>query len=250
MNSKNKSNGAVSKKHKDLKSIFKKVPIDFLSNNLNIPITIFDGRNDKLIYFNSALCKLTGYEAEELKNINLNDFLTFIHAKDLAVVLNDVLDIVHAANRQHLKIPNQHVSFTMNYRFLKKDGSYAHVLVQNTVLEWDNVNQKMVTLNIYTDISNHKRDPVMHLKIDVLNGTAPDWKTVYEEKFRPQPQMLSKREKEIMLMMLDGKSATQISELLFMNYYTVRSHWRNILTKTECKSQEELKELALTEGWI
>jgi len=90
----------------------------------------------------------------------------------------------------------------------------------------------------------------MNFKIDVFNSEEQRWKMVYEEKFRPQPHMLSARERGIMLMMLEGKSATQISELLNMNYYTVRSHWRNILTKTKCKSYEELKELAQMEGWI
>jgi PAS domain S-box-containing protein len=247
---KQKQKQKTSKKKLSLPDILKMVPVDFLSKNLNYPITIFDGRNDKLIYANSSLCRLTGYSKEELQDLNLDEFLTYIHAKDLAIVVTDVINTVHATNKQYLEVKNHHISFTINYRFRKKDGNYVHVSVQNTVLEWDPVHQKMVTLNVYTDISNHKKDPVMHFKIDMFNPGNEEWKMVYEEKFRPQPQMLSKGEKGIMQMMLDGKSAKQIAEINYMNFYTVRSHWRNILNKTKCKSQEELKELAQKEGWI
>jgi DNA-binding CsgD family transcriptional regulator len=53
-----------------------------------------------------------------------------------------------------------------------------------------------------------------------------------------------------MKLMLVDKSATEIAETLEMNPHTVRTHWRNILQKTNCHTQKKLKELALAEGWI
>lgn len=51
---------------------------------------------------------------------------------------------------------------------------------------------------------------------------------------------LSSREKEIANLIINGVSGRQIAEKLFISYNTVRTHRKNILRKTECKSGLEL----------
>lgn len=54
---------------------------------------------------------------------------------------------------------------------------------------------------------------------------------------KPLPATLSKREKEVALLILDGLSTEEISEKLFIADSTVRTHIKNILQKTGCDSQ-------------
>ena len=115
----------------------KKIPIKFLFNHLNSPISIFDGRKRKFIYVNPQFIQLTGLTAEELYAITLDEFLSRIHADDLLVVFNDVMKHIWEACTKYIFENKQQLTFTLNYRFRKKEGEYIHVMVQNTVLEWD-----------------------------------------------------------------------------------------------------------------
>lgn len=54
---------------------------------------------------------------------------------------------------------------------------------------------------------------------------------------------LSKREQEIVLLVLEGKSNTQIEEELFISYNTVKNHIYNIFQKTGVKTRHQLTHL-------
>lgn len=56
---------------------------------------------------------------------------------------------------------------------------------------------------------------------------------------------LTKREKEIIQSLANGKSSGEIAELLFISPYTVSTHRKNIIRKTECKSFAELLRFAM-----
>lgn len=54
---------------------------------------------------------------------------------------------------------------------------------------------------------------------------------------------LTERERDVLLPLTHGHSANRISDDLFLSYYTVRAHTRNIYSKTGVHSRQELIEL-------
>lgn len=56
---------------------------------------------------------------------------------------------------------------------------------------------------------------------------------------------LTKRELEIIKLLVDGKSSTEIAEELFISKHTVNTHRKNIVYKLEVKSFAELLQFAL-----
>ena len=234
----------------DGKATRKHASIKYLFQHLNSPISILDSRKRKFIYVNPQFIQLTGLSAEELYKVDLSEFLTRIHAKDLLVMLGDIAKRVRDTSSKYIFNKRQQLSYTLNYRFKQKNGKFVSVMVQNTVLEWDENNKRSVTLNLYTDISHHKKDNKILLTINILNETSQLWETVLTEEFHSTPEMLSEREREVMKLIVADHTAAHISERLGLKFYTVRAHWRNILNKTQCKSQKELKELAHKEGWV
>lgn len=50
----------------------------------------------------------------------------------------------------------------------------------------------------------------------------------------------SKREKEILKYLINGKTSRQIAETLFISKYTVDKHQGNMLRKTEAKNTAEM----------
>ena len=61
---------------------------------------------------------------------------------------------------------------------------------------------------------------------------------------------LSGREKEVLKLMMQGKTSKEIGETLFISKNTVDTHRRNILEKTESSNSTELISKALEKGWV
>jgi DNA-binding CsgD family transcriptional regulator len=56
---------------------------------------------------------------------------------------------------------------------------------------------------------------------------------------------ISKREREIMELILQGKSNKQIQELLFISLHTVKNHIYNLYQKLNIKSRNQLMSLVM-----
>jgi two-component system response regulator DesR len=61
---------------------------------------------------------------------------------------------------------------------------------------------------------------------------------------------LSDREKEVLRLIMQGKTSKEIAGELFISKTTVDSHRRNILEKTGARNSTELISLALEKGWV
>ncbi|MDI9257886.1 response regulator transcription factor [Flavobacterium sedimenticola] len=61
---------------------------------------------------------------------------------------------------------------------------------------------------------------------------------------------LTKREKEILKLLIEGKSTQEISDILFLSFLTTQTHRRNLLNKFQVKNVAELVNFALKNGLI
>ena len=60
---------------------------------------------------------------------------------------------------------------------------------------------------------------------------------------------LTRREKEIVKLLAEGKNSKEIAELLYISIYTVRRHRDNIMRKLEFKGLADLVRFALEQGY-
>ena len=61
--------------------------------------------------------------------------------------------------------------------------------------------------------------------------------------------VVTPREKEVILLIVEGLTTKEIAEQLFLSKHTVESHRQNILLKLELKNSAELVKYALKKGW-
>lgn len=61
---------------------------------------------------------------------------------------------------------------------------------------------------------------------------------------------LTKREKEILRLIADGKTSQQVANMLFLSVFTVETHRRNILQKLQAKNLAELIKVATRNGLL
>ncbi len=62
--------------------------------------------------------------------------------------------------------------------------------------------------------------------------------------------VLTRREKEILNLIYEGLPSAEMAEKLFISPYTVETHRRNLLSKTNTRNATQLINLAIEKGWI
>lgn len=66
----------------------------------------------------------------------------------------------------------------------------------------------------------------------------------------PDPEKLTKREREVLKLLAEGKKPQEIAEFLYVSLPTVRSHRYSIMKKLNLKNLAELFKYAATQGFI
>ena len=61
---------------------------------------------------------------------------------------------------------------------------------------------------------------------------------------------LSEREKEILKLVVKGKTAQEMADELFLSIHTIYTHRKNILKKLSCKNATELLNYAMSKGFV
>ena len=77
-----------------------------------------------------------------------------------------------------------------------------------------------------------------YLNVDIKKG------------FSPSHEVLTRREKQVLELLLLGMSSRKIAEELNISRQTVDKHRKNMLKKTGIRSSAEMVVKALKEGWV
>ena len=72
------------------------------------------------------------------------------------------------------------------------------------------------------------------------------WKTV---KYRSPDAPISRREKEILKLLIIGKTSSEMANELFLSLDTVKSHLKSIYLKLKVHSKEDALVVALENGY-
>lgn len=141
---------------------------------------------------------------------------------------------------------------TYDYRLRCNDGSYKWILQQVVTVQSDENGAVIRVLGIHTDITHLKTDNKgSGLSFIGLEG-EPSFCNVPVAGLvlLPGKALFSKREKEVLRLVLSGKSTSEIADLLSVSIHTINSHRKVIFSKSGCKSLAELGSKAVREGWV
>jgi len=187
-----------------------------------------------------------GYHPQEF---TMQTLLDIIHAEDQPYFLN----FEHKIADFLLSLPiDKLMRYKMRYDFRvrKNGGDFIRILHQSTVIEHDQNGGITRTFGVHTDISHLKTEGKPVLSFIGLDG-EPSYINVDVTKiFTISNEILSKREKQVLLLIMDGKLSKEIGEQLHISKQTVDTHRNNMLLKTNAKNTSELITKAIRQGWI
>jgi DNA-binding CsgD family transcriptional regulator len=212
-------------------------------------VYIVDYRTRKYLYMSENIKDIFGYTAEETIAAGQSLIFSRVHPDDIAVftskIFGEFVDYSRTVTDEDIK----KTVFSLNVRFKRKDDVYIQFLQQYVVLERDEFNNPLMTLGLATDITAYKTDNRMIFSVTKYKPSGRELK-IYSPHALPVSHIISKRETEILKLLLKGCTSKKIAETLHLSYYTVRAHRRRLLEKTNCKNSTELGNYAIVNGLV
>lgn len=149
--------------------------------------------------------------------------------------------------------PDKTLKYKVSYDFRLRngEGNYEWILHQATTIQSDEQGAVLRVLGIHTIISHIKTiDKPAGLSFIGLDGEPSFYNVEVDSFYSSTKEILTPREKEILKLIIDGKTSDEIALILFISKHTVNSHRKNMLRKSNCKTNSELIVKAITDGLI
>jgi DNA-binding NarL/FixJ family response regulator len=122
------------------------------------------------------------------------------------------------------------------------------ILHQAVQVDYDEKNYYR-TLSLDTDITHIKPEGTPCFSLIGLDG-EPSYYNIQDKVFTKSFDLFTKREREVLKGIIEGKTSQQIADELLISCFTINAHRRNIMEKAEVKTPLELVRKTLKEGWV
>jgi DNA-binding CsgD family transcriptional regulator len=202
--------------------------------------------NAQIEYVSNGVATVLGYKTE---NFTLEFYVNKVHPDDAPYFLN--FENKCAGFFQQLP-SNKLEKYKVRYdiRIQKSNGDYIRILHQSAIIQYDNGGIILRTLAVDTDITHLKKEGKPVLSFIGLDGEPSFINVDVEQVFAPTPTLLSRREEQILMHMIEGKLSKEIAEMLNISHQTVETHRKNMVRKANVKNSAELIGVAIKRGWV
>ncbi|MEZ2442958.1 LuxR C-terminal-related transcriptional regulator [Chitinophaga sp. RCC_12] len=207
---------------------------------------IFNAVKGELDFMHPGVYDVLGYNADEC---TITEMMSRIHPEDVA----SFLEFEQAAVDFFSRLPPEKVlKYKVRYdlRVRKANGEYVRLLQQSTCIQHDETGAVLRSLCVHTDITHLKPTGHPVLSFIGLEGEPSFTNVEIRKTLTPSREVLTKREKEILRLVLASMPSREIAIHLNISKLTVDKHRKNMLKKTGIKSAAELVVKAVKEGWV
>jgi DNA-binding CsgD family transcriptional regulator len=118
------------------------------------------------------------------------------------------------------------------------------------MLEHDENGGVLRSLGVHTDITYLKQEGKSVLSFIGVDGEPSYQDVALTNLFSEIKEELTRREKQVLTLLIQGKLSKEISSILKISKQTVDTHRKNMLHKKDLKNTSELIGKAIRYGWI
>ena len=198
---------------------------------INAAIFLYDIKSARYIWTNNGYYNIIGYTEEEILTLMPDFNEKFFHAHD-KYIMQKKIDLYNK---------NDVDSWSGIYRLKHKQGHWVWVYSITTIFKYDkNYNPGWIT-GIVIDIP---------LKLNTEKQLDKLYKESVKLRNKTKIDKLTKREKEILILIAKGESYSAIANKLYISTNTVNSHRKNMLKKLNLKNIATLACFAVKNGLV
>ena len=209
--------------------------IESVGNYLPGNVLVIDLNTLSTVYMNKSGCNILKHSAEELHELGTEYFQSFFVPEEMDIVVPTYL------NMQKKQDASRIYNFAHRVKTMS-DSSYKWYFASAKLLYEPG---KVVADRIILIVNEVNSLNYIAKKINSVLDES-DWMKMHFKKFC----LLTRREKEIIVLLVGGKNSSEISDILNITRLTVNTHRRNINEKLEITSFSGLYKFATVFGLI
>jgi DNA-binding CsgD family transcriptional regulator len=139
--------------------------------------------------------------------------------------------------------------FSYDYRVLNNKEQYLRIIQQVVPIHYfpDGGSR---TLNIFTDVTHLQMQGSGRLSFIGMDGAPSYFNVQMEDAIIQTEKYFTRRELEILKLIVTNKSTQEIADSLNISIHTVQTHRKNILRKSGSASMQDLIIKSVRQGWI
>ena len=199
-----------------------------------------------LEYVSQDVTNLLGYSPNEF---NMALFMEIMHPDDRPWCLAfEKKTLEFLLNLPVSKLVKYKVRYDVRLKDIK--GEYKRILHQSAVVDHDSDGKIIRTFCVHTDITHFKTEGLPKLSFIGMDGEKSYIDLDVEQPIKTSNEFLSKREKEILLHIIEGKASKEIADILCITLQTVESHRKNMINRNNLKNTAELIAVSIRRGWV
>ena len=196
-------------------------------------------------FYHKGFEQCLGYVFEELtadffvRNIHVDDRVTYFNVSKalLSFVTANAPDLIPFESNFHI-----------NYRIKNSENVYLPILRQSSVMILNEKHEIEAYLSLCTDMSTIIDS--IRIKWHMFGPKSEKFPQFLYQYANKKTGIFSERELEILQLLIEGFSSTEIGEKLFISLNTVNTHRKSLMKKAEVKKTIELISFAKEKGYI
>lgn len=198
------------------------------------PLSVFFSRNSKVFL---------GIPKQEL---NPDLIISTIHEDDVSFVLEAIKNCFRwmPDNKEKAK----DVLFSVEYRIRKANNTVINVQRNTRVPIFDNQGNPYISVSVLTEIKSRHAEDFIPKAVIYDPYTGKEFMYIKTDLYNQYN--ISRRERDVMLMLCQGMTSKLIADKLFISKHTVDGHRRSLLEKTQTTNTTELVSFALKHEFL
>jgi len=193
---------------------------------------------ERVVFWSAAAERITGYRADEVLGRPCYEIFGSEQRAGCHHCQPDC-PVIRAARNQE-PVPT--------YNVLMRTKAYVPILLNISVIVPLEVHKSVCTIHLFRDATHQLRyETYVEQILSAAAQLSGPQQTPAQHASQATPLFapLSAREKEVLGLLVQGKSAREIAETLGISYVTVRNHLQALLRKFGVHTQRQVIKLAL-----
>jgi DNA-binding CsgD family transcriptional regulator len=215
--------------------------IEVFNMTRTVPIVV-DVKRMTQKYVGVDLQNWWGWTLEEMFGEGVKSYMTLIHPEDLAI--HEQISYLFFQTLEECDYREKHQLKTIfTFRLRKANGDYVEILQLTRILELAPDGSIQTLLVLLQELSHINHIPKRYVHFLGINQRQRLYE--YQEQSQKMIELAlpTKREKEIIGLLITGWESQQIADKLFVSKHTIDTHRRRILQKFRLKNTQELSHL-------
>ena len=221
----------------------------------SIPIIyMLDYRSGKYMSMSHSVKSLLGYTSDDFMREGVSILIDNYHKEDLKLYNEKIFSERLSILKQIPATEHKNHIFSYNFRIHDIKGRVVNLLQRNCFMRSDENGNPLIAFGMVINVDHYRNSTKTIQVVDKINPDYPDQlpETIMKNLYyaNQEDQLLTKREKEVLLWMADGLSTKEIAARLFVSEHTVINHRRNMNQKTNTPNATALVGYAIKNGII